>query len=133
MIRWARIYAAVCLAVCAVLALMSFARTGTTLWLRAGAVLYCIALAVILLGLYRQGGRGLSRIALVLSGLWGLWGFVDLAIFYFARPPGFTAVMAFATAVFGSLVPGTLCALALKRLQREGPVAPGTAQGARHA
>jgi hypothetical protein len=132
MIRWARIYAAVCLAVCAVLALMAFARTGTSLWVRGGAVLYCLALAVILIGLYRQGGRDLSRIALVLSVLWALWGFVDLAVFYFARPPGFTAVLAFATAVFGNLVPGTLCALALKRLEREVPVS-AAAQGARHA
>jgi hypothetical protein len=133
MVRWARIYAAICLAVCAVLALVYFARTGTTLWVRAGAVLYCVALAVILLGLFRQGGRDLSRIALVLSVVWGLWGFVDLAVFYFARPPGFTAVMAFASAFFGFLVPGTLCALALKRLQREGPVPAGPAQSARHA
>jgi hypothetical protein len=131
MIRWARIYAAICLAVCAVFALVYFARTGTSLWARAGAVLYCLALAVILLGLFRQGGRDLARIALVLSVVWALWGFVDLAIFYFARPPGFTAVMAFATAVFGFLVPGTLCALALKRLQ-DAPV-PAGAPGARHA
>jgi hypothetical protein len=132
MIRWARIYAAICLALCAVLALVYFARTGTTLWLRAGAILYCIALAVILLALYRQGGRDLARIALVLSVGWALWGFVDLAIFYFGRVPGFTAVMAFASAVFLNLVPGTLCALALRDLQRHAPV-PATAQSTRPA
>lgn len=129
MIRWARIYAAICLALCAVGALVAFARTGTTFWLRTGAVIYCAALAVILLALYRQGGRDLARIALVLSVLWALWGFVDLAIFYFARPAGFSAVMAFVTAVFLSLIPGALCALALKQLQRAAPLAPG-AQGA---
>ena len=132
MIRWARIYAAICLALCAVLALVYFARTGTTLWLRAGVIVYCAALAVILLALFRQGGRDLARVALVLSVLWALWGFVDLAIFYFARPAGFSAVMAFVTAVLGSLLPGTLCALALRQLQREAPVAAG-AQSARHA
>jgi hypothetical protein len=118
MIRTARIYAGILLALCVLGAIYYFLSTGTSLALRAGVLVYCAALAVILLGLYGRGGRDLARVALVLSALWAVWGFVELAIWYFARPAGFTAVMAFLSASLFSVVPGTLCVLALRQLQR---------------
>jgi hypothetical protein len=124
MIRTARIYAAILLAICVLFAIYSFASSATSLALRAGVLVYLAGLALILLALYGRGGRDLARIALVLSVIWALWGFVELAIWYFAPPAGLTAVMAFLSALIFSVVPGTLCALALRRLQRlAGPAA----------
>jgi len=125
MIRLARIYTAILLALSVLLALYYFATTGSSLALRAGMVVYCVALALILLGLYGRGGRDLTRIALALSVLWALWGLVELGIWYVARPGGFSAVTAFVGAILFSVVPGVLSALALRQLQRgAGAAAP---------
>jgi len=121
MIRTARIYAGILLAICVLFAIYAFASSATSLALRAGVLLYLAGLALILLALYRRGGRDLARIALVLSVIWALWGFVELAIWYFAPPAGLTAVMAFLSALIFSVVPGTLCALALRQQRLAGP------------
>ena len=118
MVRSARIYAVILLALSLIGAVVLFLRGDVSNMTRAGVIIACGVLVVILLGLYGKGGRDLSRAALVLSALWALLGLVDLGIWYFSRPPGFTAVTAFLAVLLFSLVPGVLCVLALRQLQR---------------
>lgn len=132
MIRSARIYALILLALSVLLALVFFLRTGISFPMRAGMLVYCVVLVVIVLGLFGRGGRELSRVALVLSGLWAVWGIVELGVWFFARPAGFGALTAFLAALLFSLVPGAMCVLALRQLQR-GAVVVTDAPRAGHA
>src|SRR4029077_2801003 len=95
-----------------------FARTGIPFTMRVGMLVYCVALVIIVLGLYGRGGRELAPVALVLSGLWSAWGLVELGVWYFARPAGFGALTAFLPALLFSVWPGVRCVPARRQLQR---------------
>jgi len=114
----ARIYIWVLLALCVLIIVMliGIGRGGTVISL--GMLAYSFALVVILLGLHRWRGGAVVKAARVLSAVWAAWGVVGIGVWLFVAPPGLTPQMALGSVVFFSLLPGILCTLVLRQINR---------------